>query len=100
MNIELYVAIMAGFVLSFFLMVSEVVFMRKRLIGILTHLRHLYRTGAFMRLMLSVCALAGFFLIQPLIIGFLVVMALDNSSHGFYDSVIREIRHGVTGLFG
>lgn len=100
MNIELYVAIMAGFVLSFFLMVSEIVFMRKRLIGILTNLRHLYRTGAFMRLVFSFCALAGFFLIQPLIVGFLVVMALDNSTHGFADSVIREIRHGLMGFLG
>ena len=47
MNIELYIAIMAGFVLSFFLMVSEIVFMRKRLVGIRAYLRHLYQSRQF-----------------------------------------------------
>lgn len=100
MNIELYIAIMAGFVLSFFLMVSEIVFMRKRLIGVLAYLRHLHQTGKFMRLVLSIFGIASFFLIQPLIVGSLVVMALDNSSHGFSDSVIREIRHSLMALLG
>lgn len=100
MNIELYIAIMAGFVLSFFLMVSEIVFLRKRLVGIRAYLRHLYKSRNFMRLMLSFFGIAAFILIQPLIVGFLVVMALDSSSHGFSDSVIREIRHSLTALFG
>lgn len=100
MNIELYIAVMGGFVLSFFLMVSEIVFMRKRLVGIRAHLQHLYHSGKFIRFTLSICAIFAFFLVQPLIVGFLVVMALDNFNPAFSGSVIRGIRHALMGLFG
>lgn len=100
MNIELYVSIMAGFVLSFFLMVSEIVFLRKRLVRIRSHLQILYHSGKFIRLSLSIFSILAFILVQPLIVGFLVLMALDNVSPSFSGSVIREIRHGLMVLSG
>ena len=100
MNIELYVAVMAGVVLSLFLMVSEIVFMRKRVSKIRVRLMHFYQSGRFLRFFLGLFAIAVFFLIQPVIVGFLVVMALDNLNPHFSDSVIREIRQVLAAMFG
>ncbi len=92
MNIQLYVAIMAGVVLSLFLMVSEIVFLRKRVSRIRSRLTYFYRSGRFLRFFVGIFAISAFFLVQPLIVGFLVVMALDNVHPDFSDSVIRGIR--------
>lgn len=100
MNIELYISIMAGCVLSFFLMVSEIVFLRKRLVGIRSRLIFLYQSGKFIRLALSIFSILAFFLVQPLIVGLLVATALDRANPGFLGSVLRAIRHGLTGFFG
>lgn len=100
MHIELYVAVMAGVVLSLFLMVSEIVFLRKRVSKIRTRLLYFYQSGRYPRLFIDLFAIAAFFLIQPVIVGFLVVMALDNLNPHFSDSVIREIRQVLTAMFG
>ncbi|OIR18186.1 hypothetical protein GALL_15130 [mine drainage metagenome] len=100
MNIELYIAIMAGFVLAFFLMVSEIMLMRKRVVAILTRLRNYYRSGKYLRLFLSTLAMLALILVQPLIVGLLVVMALDKVDPHFSTSVIREIRQGLSGIIG
>ena len=99
MNIQLYVAIMAGVVLSLFLMVSEIVFLRKRASKIRNRLTYLYRSGRFLRFFVGMFAISAFFLVQPLIVGFLVVMALDNVHPDFSDSVIRGIQHVFTAMF-
>ena len=100
MNIELYIAIMAGFVLAFFLMVSEIMLMRKRVVAILTRLRDYYRSGKYIRLFLSVFAVLALILVQPLIVGLLVVLALDKVDPHFSISVLREIRQGLVGIIG
>jgi hypothetical protein len=90
---------MAGVVLSLFLMVSEIVFMRKRVSGIRTRLMNFYRSGRFLRFFIDLFAISAFFLLQPVVIGYLVVMALDNVHPGFSDSVIRGIRQALTAMF-
>ena len=100
MNIELYIAIMAGFVLAFFLMVSEVMLMRKQVVAFLTRLKNYYRSGKFVRLFLSTFAMLALILVQPLIVGFLVMMALDKVDPHFSSSVIREILQGLPGILG
>ena len=100
MNIELYIAIMAGFVLAFFLMVSEIMLMRKQVVVFLTRLKNYYRSGKFIRLFFSTFAMLAFILVQPLIVGLLVVMALDKIDPHFSTSVIREIRQGLAGIIG
>lgn len=100
MNIELYIAIMAGVVLSFFLMVSEILLMRKRVVAILTRLKNYYRSGRYIRFFLSLCAIFVFILVQSVIVGFLVVMALDKVDPLFSGAVIREIREGLMGMIG
>ena len=100
MNIELYIAIMAGFVLAFFLMVSEIMLMRKQVVAFLTRLKNYYRSGKFIRLFLSTLVMLAFIFVQPLIVGLLVVMALDKIDPHFSTSVIREIRQGLAGIIG
>ncbi len=100
MNIELYIAIMAGFVLAFFLMVSEIMLMRKRVVSILTLMKDDYQSRRFVRLALSLSAMLALILVQPLIVGFLVTIALDKVDPHFSGSVIREIRRGLTGILG
>jgi lipopolysaccharide/colanic/teichoic acid biosynthesis glycosyltransferase len=91
---------MAGVVLSFFLMVSEILLMRKRVVAILTRLKNYYRSGKFIRLFLSTLAILALILVQPLIVGLLVVIALDKVDPHFSTSVIREIRQGLSGIIG
>lgn len=100
MNIELYVAIMAGTVLSFFLMVSEIVLLRKPLLNIRSNLAYLYRSRRFIRFYMEAFLIAVFFLIQPFIVGFLVVMALDNLNPHFSASVLRGLRQGWMAITG
>jgi Sec-independent protein secretion pathway component TatC len=97
MKTELLLVIMAGVVLSLFLIVSEVAAMRKRAKALLAHLIELYRCGSILRLLLELSAIAAFFLVQPVIIGTLVAFALDGLYSGFSDMVFEQARH-VVGL--
>jgi len=96
MRIELYIAIMAGCVLSVFLMVSEVVFLRKRFAMIRKRLIHYYLTGRVFRYYLGIFAIAAFFLVQPLIVAYLVMMSLDTVNPVFSISVFRQIREALS----
>ncbi len=93
MKNELLLVIMAGVVLSLFLIVSEVAAMRKRVKRMLAHLAELYRNGSYLRLFLELLAIALFFLVQPVIIGSLVALALDGLYSGFSDTVIEQVRN-------
>lgn len=92
MKPELLLAIMAGVVLSLFLLVGEIAAMRKRVSRLRAHLMELYRSGSFLRLMLEMSAIAIFFLVQPVIIGTLVSLALNGVYPGFSDIVFGQVR--------
>lgn len=100
MSTELYIAVMAGVVLSLFLMVGEIVFMRKRVARIRTRLVHFYQSGRVPSFLAGIFAIVGFFLLQPVIIGYLVVMALDGVDPNFSISVIRQMRQVLTMVTG
>lgn len=93
MKTELLLVIMAGVVLSLFLIVSEIAAMRKRAKQVRAHLASLYRAGSFLRLALELSGIALFFLVQPVIIATLVAMALDGLNPGFSGMVIDQVRH-------
>ncbi len=93
MKTELLLVIMAGVVLSLFLIVGEIAAMRKRARAVRLHLRRLYRTRRYPRLVLDICAIAAFFLVQPLIIGFLAAMALDSLNPEFSGLVFQQLRN-------
>lgn len=92
MKPELLLAIMAGVVLSLFLIVGEIAAMRKRVKRLRAHLMELYRSGRFLRLVLELSAIAIFFLVQPVIIGTLVSLALNSVYPGFSDIVFGQVR--------
>jgi hypothetical protein len=96
MRIELYVAIMAGCVLSVFVMVSEIVLLRRRLAMLRKRLIHYYLTGRVFSFYLGIFALAAFFLVQPLIVAYLVMMSLDSLNPHFSVSVFKQLREALS----
>jgi len=92
MKTELLLVIMAGVVLSLFLIVSEIAAMRKRVKRIRARLLDFWQTGRYVRLLLETSAIAVFFLMQPVIIGTLVALALDGLNPGFSGMVLDQVR--------
>jgi hypothetical protein len=92
MKTELLLVIMAGVVLSLFLIVGEIAAMRKRAKSVRAHLSGLWRSGRVLGFLLEISAVALFFLVQPVIIGALVAQALDVLNPGFSGLVIQQIR--------
>ena len=94
---ELYVAVMAGFVLAFFLIVGEIAALRKKIQKTYVRFRNLYDEGQRFRLLLEGIGVVMLILIQPLIIAFLVVYALDQFNSGFSTNAWHQLRHLLTG---
>jgi len=92
MKTELLLVFMAGVVLSLFLIVIEIAAMRNRASRIRTRLMRLYQSRRILRLLIEISAIAAFFIVQPVIVAFLVTMALDNLNPDFSKHVIQELR--------
>lgn len=92
MRPELTIVVMAGVVLSLFLIVGEIAAMRKRAQRVLAHFKILSAGGSFLRLAIEVCAIAALFLVQPFIIGILTALALDALHTDFSGHLMRQIR--------
>jgi hypothetical protein len=92
MKTELLLVFMAGVVLSLFLIVIEIAAMRKSASRIRIRLMRLYQSGRILRLLIEISAIAAFFIVQPVIVAFLVTMALDNLNPDFSEHVIQELR--------
>jgi len=92
MKTELLLVFMAGVVLSLFLIVGEIAAMRKRVSRIRIHLQRLYQSRRILRLLVELSVIAVFFLIQPVIVAFLVSMALDNLNPDFSGLVAQQLR--------
>jgi len=91
MKTELLLVFMAGVVLSLFLIVIEIAAMHKRASRIRTRLMRLYQSRRILRLLIEISAIAAFFIVQPVIVAFLVAMALDKLNPDFSKHVIQEI---------
>jgi len=92
MKTELLLVFMAGVVLSLFLIVGEIAAMRKRASRFRARLLRLYQTRRILRFLIEMSAIAVFFLVQPVIVAFLVSMALDNLNPDFSDLVVQQLR--------
>jgi flagellar biosynthesis protein FlhB len=95
---ELYVAVMAGFVLAFFLMAGEIAALRKQIQKIYAHFRKLYDDEQRFRLLIEVIGVTILLLLQPLIIALLVVFALDQFNAGFSHNAWHQLHHLLTGV--
>jgi uncharacterized membrane protein len=90
--IEMYISVMAGFVLAFFLMVGEIVALRKQVPKILVYLQLMFQTGRRVRFFVVICGIVVFFMIQPVIVAVLVVLALNNFNPHFSVYLMQELK--------
>jgi hypothetical protein len=94
-SIELRITLLAGAVAGVLMVLAELVAMHRKVSKYRDHLRGLYRTGRFVRL-LSECA--GIFivaLLQPVIVSVLLLKALDNFDPRFSAHAVQQLENGV-----
>jgi hypothetical protein len=96
-QIELYVAVMAGVVLSLFLIVGEIAALRKQVARVRNRWKQYYLGGRFLRIFMELCGVAAFFLIQPVLVAVLVVMALGNFNPEFSEHAVHQLQHQIHG---
>lgn len=88
---ELYISVMAGFVLAAFLIAAELAALRKRLAGMAAALENMRRSGQHFKRIAAICGIAAFFLIQPVVVALLVAAALGQLDTNFSAHLLREI---------
>lgn len=86
---EIYISIMAGFVLGFFLLVGEFAALRKQIPMIQAHFRLMSQSGKRLRLLVAICGIVAFLLITPILVAVLVVLVLNNFSSNFTANLLR-----------
>jgi len=91
MDIELYFTVMAGMVLAFFLMVGELVALRRVGMRLYSRLQNMRRSGRKLRFYAETGLVSLFFLVQPFIVGWLVMGALDRFNPHFAVNMVREL---------
>lgn len=100
MKIELYFTVMAGLVLAFFLMVSEIVALRKVGMKVYFRLKNMRNSGRTLRLYAEMGLILLFFLAQPFIVGWLVMESLDNFYPHFAMNMVKELRQSFSHILG
>ncbi|WP_297463108.1 hypothetical protein [Ferrovum sp.] len=94
-NLQLYVALMGGVVISIFLIVGELVFLRTKVKAVRLRWKELSRQGRRIRLALEVMGVSGIFLVQPFITGYVIVRTLDQFTPGFSRDVVDEFHQNM-----
>ncbi len=89
---ELKVAAMAGLVLSMFLLVGEIVALRKKVARLRERWRQHFREARFARLLAELCAVVMLVLLQPLLIGGLVIMVLHGFNPQFSHNAAQQLQ--------
>jgi len=100
MRTELLLAVMAGVVLSLFIIVGEIAALRTRVSKMRRHMWDLYRQGSFLQLLGMAIGIAAFFLVQPFVVALLVVLALDSVAPHFSGSVFHQLHEALATLAG
>jgi|GEM_PF-3306460 len=100
MKTELLLAVMAGVVLSLFIIVGEIAALRTRVAKIRRHMWDLYKAGKFFQLLVMAFGVAAFFLVQPFVVALLVILALDSLVPHFSGSVIQQFREALAVMTG
>jgi uncharacterized membrane protein len=96
-QIELRIAVMAGIVLSLFLIVGEIVALRKQAARLRGRWRQYYREARFARLFAELCGVAAFFLVQPVLVALVVIQAIDNFNPNFSAHAVQQLKQGLPG---
>lgn len=88
---EIYISVMAGCVLGLFLIVGEIALLRKRVPAILAYLGRMRQSGKTAKFVVAVSGIAAFFLIQPVIVGVLVALAVNNLDPHFAANLLHRL---------
>jgi len=91
MKTEMLLVFMASIVLSLFLIVIEIAALRKRASKIRTRLIFLYQSGRILMLIVDVSLISLFFLIQPLIVAYIVTHALNKINPDFSRIIMLQL---------
>ena len=94
-SIELKMAILTGLVGGVIMVLAEAVALHRKLSGYRVHLRGLYHAKNFFRLSAEICGIAVVVLVQPVIVTWLVLSALDNFNPEFSAHVMAELHQGI-----
>jgi hypothetical protein len=94
-SIELRMTLLLGAVAGVLMVGAELIAMHKKVAKYRDHLRGLYRSRRFMRLLSECTGLLFIALIQPVIVSLLVLKALDNFDPRFSENAVQELKHGV-----
>ncbi|WP_297484219.1 hypothetical protein [Ferrovum sp.] len=89
-NIELYISLLGGTVISLFLIVGQVVALRSRVAAVRKRWANFHRHKNWFPLILEILGVSGFFLVQPFLIGYLIVLSLDGFTPVFSTHLIQE----------
>lgn len=93
--IELRVSLLAGFMAGALLVLFEAIAMHRKIGRYRDHLRELYRKGRFLRLLSELFGLMFAALIQPVIMSWLLLLAMDNFNPKFSQHAVQQLKQGV-----
>lgn len=93
--IELRVSLLAGFMAGALLVLAEGVAMHRKVGKYRDHLRELYRTGRFMRLLSELFGVAFAALIQPVLMSWLLLLAMDNFTPRFSQHAVQQLKQTI-----
>ena len=91
-SIELRVSLLAGFMGGTLLVLFEVIALHRKVSTYRSHLRELYRKGQFLRLLSEIFGLAFAALVQPVIVSWLLLVAMDGFNPMFSQRAIQELK--------
>jgi hypothetical protein len=94
-SIELRMTLLLGMVAGVLMVLAELVAMHRKVAKYRDHLRALYHTRRYGRLLSECLGLLVIALIQPVIVSLLVLKALDNFDPRFSRNAVQELQHGV-----
>ncbi len=89
---DLYVAVMAGVVLSLFLGVGEIAALRRPALRVYVRWTKLVRSGRSFRVAAELFGFAALFALQAVVVAVLVAVALGGLNPRFTQDVSRQIR--------
>lgn len=93
--IELRVSLLAGFMAGALLVLGEAIALHRQMSKYRGHLRDLYRKGRFLRLLSEIFGILCAALIQPVIMSWLMLVAMDNFNPKFSQHAVQQLKQGI-----
>lgn len=94
-SIELKITLLAGAVTGVIMLLGEMIAMHRKVARYRDHLRGLYRSARYPRLIAECAAILAVALIQPVIVSVLLLKALDNFDPDFSAHAVQQLQQGV-----